>query len=135
MLRSALTAAKRPAGVIARRFQSNLPATGSAATAVKEATSQAPNRATVWSENQRDRASTLDNARFEQTDLDKQPRPMAAIELISAVPVIKVDKRIAVCDGGGGALGHPKVYINLDDGHAQSCGYCGLRFQQEPHHH
>ena len=38
-------------------------------------------------------------------------------------------------DGGGGALGHPKVYINLDrsgggEGQVATCGYCGLRFKQ-----
>ena len=36
------------------------------------------------------------------------------------------------CDGGGGALGHPKVYINLDDGQPKGCIYCGLRFQLDP---
>ena len=36
------------------------------------------------------------------------------------------------CDGGGGALGHPKVYINLDDGEPHGCIYCGLRFQLDP---
>ena len=36
------------------------------------------------------------------------------------------------CDGGGGALGHPKVYINLDDGKPHGCIYCGLRFQLDP---
>jgi uncharacterized Zn-finger protein len=36
---------------------------------------------------------------------------------------------------GGGALGHPKVYINRDQPGPRSCGYCGLRFEQDPHHH
>ena len=36
-----------------------------------------------------------------------------AIDLIAEQPVIEVDHRIIACDGGGGALGHPKVYINL----------------------
>jgi len=32
------------------------------------------------------------------------------------------------CDGGGGALGHPKVYLNLGkDGHID-CPYCGRRY-------
>ena len=35
----------------------------------------------------------------------------------------------------GGALGHPKVFINLDEvGVPVDCKYCGLRFQLEPHH-
>ena len=37
--------------------------------------------------------------------------------------------RQVACDGGGGALGHPKVYINLDKEGPQSCIYCGLRYQ------
>ncbi|VDM03187.1 unnamed protein product, partial [Schistocephalus solidus] len=36
-----------------------------------------------------------------------------AVDLISKVPAKKVTSHIACCDGGGGALGHPKVYINL----------------------
>lgn len=32
-----------------------------------------------------------------------------ALELIQKVPPIEVDGDIAVCDGGGGALGHPLV--------------------------
>ncbi|RKP26925.1 hypothetical protein SYNPS1DRAFT_11453, partial [Syncephalis pseudoplumigaleata] len=85
---------------------------------------QAPNRSQVWSDNQRARAVAIDNARFEQTDLEAQPRPMAAIDLIAEIPVIQVASRKAVCNGGGGALGHPRVYINLDDGQPQACGYC-----------
>uniref|UniRef100_A0A8C9G3H3 Zinc finger CHCC-type domain-containing protein n=1 Tax=Pavo cristatus TaxID=9049 RepID=A0A8C9G3H3_PAVCR len=36
-----------------------------------------------------------------------------AIDLIAEQPVSEVESRIISCDGGGGALGHPKVYINL----------------------
>ena len=49
---------------------------------------------------------------------------MSAQELIASVPVTLVEGRVAVCNGGGGALGHPKVYINLDQGKATSCGAC-----------
>ncbi len=38
------------------------------------------------------------------------------------------------CDGGGGPLGHPVVFINLDDPGNHSCGYCGLRFYKEDGH-
>ena len=37
------------------------------------------------------------------------------------------------CDGGRGALGHPKVYINLDRPEIGVCGYCGKRFLAEQH--
>ena len=32
------------------------------------------------------------------------------------------------CDGGGGALGHPKVYYAFDGKQSVDCGYCGRRF-------
>lgn len=35
------------------------------------------------------------------------------------------------CDGGRPALGHPKIYINLDKPEIQDCGYCGMRFIAE----
>uniref|UniRef100_A0A663DUA9 NADH:ubiquinone oxidoreductase subunit S6 n=1 Tax=Aquila chrysaetos chrysaetos TaxID=223781 RepID=A0A663DUA9_AQUCH len=39
-----------------------------------------------------------------------------AIDLIAEQPVSEVESRVISCDGGGGALGHPKVYINLNTG-------------------
>lgn len=36
-----------------------------------------------------------------------------AINLVAEEPVTDVESRVVSCDGGGGALGHPKVYINL----------------------
>lgn len=36
-----------------------------------------------------------------------------AIKLVAEEPVSHVETRVVSCDGGGGALGHPKVYINL----------------------
>ncbi|MCP5146044.1 MAG: zinc-finger domain-containing protein [Gammaproteobacteria bacterium] len=34
----------------------------------------------------------------------------------------------AVCDGGGGALGHPQIYLRFDGKPAVDCYYCGRRF-------
>ena len=36
-----------------------------------------------------------------------------AMELVHKVPPIEVQGDMAVCDGGGGALGHPIEYISL----------------------
>lgn len=36
-----------------------------------------------------------------------------AIKLVAEEPVSGIEARVVSCDGGGGALGHPKVYINL----------------------
>lgn len=62
-----------------------------------------------------------------------------AEELINKVPVIEVDGHLAVCDGGGGALGHPVEYIQLDTISKEPaiCKYCGLRFRAShgDHHH
>jgi uncharacterized Zn-finger protein len=35
------------------------------------------------------------------------------------------------CDGGGGALGHPKVWYSLDDSDVTECGYCDRIFVRE----
>lgn len=57
-----------------------------------------------------------------------------AVDLIAEQPVSTVESRVISCDGGGGALGHPKVYINLDkDTKTGTCGYCGLQFRQQRH--
>ena len=32
------------------------------------------------------------------------------------------------CDGGGGALGHPKVYLEMGDEDFVECPYCDCRF-------
>jgi uncharacterized Zn-finger protein len=41
---------------------------------------------------------------------------------------IEVEEMRTSCDGGGGALGHPLVYLNLGDGGSVDCPYCGRRF-------
>jgi NADH dehydrogenase (ubiquinone) Fe-S protein 6 len=69
--------------------------------------------------------------RFEQRDLNLQPRPYAAIDLIAQEPVRYLSSHSAVCDGGKGAQGHPKIYINLDKPGTHACLYCGLRFANE----
>eukprot|EP00053_Salpingoeca_punica_P003038 m.40832 g.40832 ORF g.40832 m.40832 type:complete len:132 (+) comp11937_c0_seq1:60-455(+) len=69
------------------------------------------------------------DARF--VDRRKEVNPRHAIDLIAATPVRKVHARSVYCNGGGGALGHPKVYINLDPPGPQDCTYCGLRFEQD----
>jgi len=58
------------------------------------------------------------------------------LELIKKVPVIEVEGDIAICDGGGGALGHPIEYIKVGSrgGEPVSCIYCGLRFAQKDAH-
>lgn len=42
--------------------------------------------------------------------------------------IIETDKPVVRCDGGGGALGHPVVYLNMGDKSQIDCPYCGRRF-------
>ncbi|RPB27017.1 NADH:ubiquinone oxidoreductase 18.4kD subunit [Terfezia boudieri ATCC MYA-4762] len=98
-------------------------------------TMQAPNRAMTWSATQNPREVAMAGPRFEQTVLEAQPRPYAAIELIHEQPVRFVDKRMAVCDGGGGPAGHPKIFINVDKPEIVPCGYCGLPYAYSHHRH
>lgn len=56
-----------------------------------------------------------------------------AMDLIQAADTVEVDGAVAVCDGGGGALGHPLEYIKIlvadgADAGPQICKYCGTKF-------
>jgi len=42
---------------------------------------------------------------------------------------IIVEQTDVACDGGGGALGHPKVYLILDADGTIGCPYCGRHFE------
>ena len=42
--------------------------------------------------------------------------------------IIDVDEPVVRCDGGGGALGHPAVYLNMGEKTEIDCPYCGRRF-------
>jgi len=39
------------------------------------------------------------------------------------------DKEVA-CDGGGGALGHPRVYLPFGKNSSVECYYCGKHFEK-----
>ncbi|XP_007520602.1 NADH dehydrogenase [ubiquinone] iron-sulfur protein 6, mitochondrial [Erinaceus europaeus] len=75
-----------------------------------------------------------DHRRVRFVGRQKEVNENLAVELVAEQPVSEVGARVTSCDGGGGALGHPRVYINLDkDTRTGTCGYCGLQFRQ--HHH
>ncbi|KAI1917925.1 hypothetical protein LOZ61_000039 [Ophidiomyces ophidiicola] len=92
---------------------------------------QAPNREVTWAKSQQPREAAMSGPRFEQTTMEYQPRPYAAIELIHRQPVRWTKERVVSCDGGGGPLGHPKIFINTDKPEIAVCGYCGLPFANE----
>ncbi len=53
----------------------------------------------------------------------------------TAVPETEVVQKSRVaCDGGEGALGHPRVWLQIPDGEGfVECGYCDKRFVLEGH--
>ncbi|VDK39335.1 unnamed protein product [Taenia asiatica] len=69
------------------------------------------------------------SARFMQSPKYVSPN-FFAVDLIKNVPPKQVTESIVACDGGHGALGHPRVYINLDKPGLHTCGYCGLRYEK-----
>lgn len=48
------------------------------------------------------------------------------------IEVTYVDSRTAVCDGGVGVLGHPRVFLAIDDSGEVECPYCSRRFVYAP---
>ena len=45
--------------------------------------------------------------------------------------IVEVAQTVVRCDGGGGTLGHPAVYLNMGDGREIDCPYCGRQFTLE----
>jgi len=46
---------------------------------------------------------------------------------------IYIDTMVAACNGGGGPLGHPKVYLNLSAEGKVECPYCSRLFIHRSH--
>ncbi len=44
---------------------------------------------------------------------------------------VSSDTKTVMCDGGGGALGHPNVYYSFDGVDTITCGYCDREFVRE----
>ena len=47
---------------------------------------------------------------------------------VEAPEIIEVDTSRVSCDGLGGALGHPRVFLEMGDESAVECPYCDRRF-------
>ena len=57
-----------------------------------------------------------------------------SIEIKASEPeIILVDDHAdgVSCDGGGGALGHPKSWYSLDGQDIVECGYCDRKFVKD----
>jgi len=46
---------------------------------------------------------------------------------------VQVESTKVACNGGGGALGHPRVWLNMGDKPAVDCPYCGRHFVLKAH--
>lgn len=52
--------------------------------------------------------------------------------------IIRVHEHRVACDGGGGALGHPRVFLEMGPDNKATCPYCGREFHlcdHEDHAH
>ncbi len=55
---------------------------------------------------------------------DRAPLPSDKPQMPTEPPeIIHVDDRVVACDGGGGGLGHPRVFLRIVDS-ATFCPYC-----------
>jgi uncharacterized Zn-finger protein len=54
-------------------------------------------------------------------------KPALTADLPPAEEIIVRSKRVA-CDGVGGALGHPRVWLEMGEAEFVECGYCDRRF-------
>lgn len=45
---------------------------------------------------------------------------------------IEVESTTVPCDGGGGALGHPLVYLTMGARDFVECGYCDRKYVLKP---
>jgi len=53
---------------------------------------------------------------------------MAPDETVPPPEVIYVSSRRVACDGVGGALGHPRVWLEMGEANFVECLYCDRRF-------
>ena len=48
--------------------------------------------------------------------------------LLDPPEVVLVDSEFVACEGEGGALGHPRVFLNMEGKGQIDCPYCGCRY-------
>ena len=51
--------------------------------------------------------------------------------MLDTIEVFYVDGESVACDGGCGALGHPRVYLAIDRSGGAVCPYCGRVFVRD----
>jgi len=56
------------------------------------------------------------------------PAKAALTPDLPAPEIVVVRSKRVACDGVGGALGHPRVYLEMGEGDFVECPYCDRRF-------
>ena len=56
------------------------------------------------------------------------PAKAALVPDLSAPEVVSVTSKRVACDGVGGALGHPRVWLEMGEAPFVECPYCDRRF-------
>ncbi|MEO7027349.1 MAG: zinc-finger domain-containing protein [Caulobacteraceae bacterium] len=56
------------------------------------------------------------------------PPDACDVDAIPPPEVVTVRTRRVACDGVGGALGHPRVWLEMGEAGFVECGYCDRRF-------
>ncbi len=67
-------------------------------------------------------------ARKPEAKVEPQPAKPALIPDHPAPETITVHSRRIACDGVGGALGHPRVWLEMGGAGFVECTYCDRRF-------
>ncbi len=47
--------------------------------------------------------------------------------------IVMVTSTRVMCEGSGGALGHPRVYLDMGSETSVTCKYCDRLFKLDPH--
>lgn len=70
-----------------------------------------------------------------QTEAEPMPAAARVTEIGSLPPseTIAVRSHRVACDGVGGALGHPRVWMEMGEGAFVECPYCDRRFVLATH--
>jgi uncharacterized Zn-finger protein len=68
------------------------------------------------------------NAPARRKKVEPAPAKPALTPNLPAPEIITVWSKRISCDGVGGALGHPRVYLEMGEGDFVECPYCDRRF-------
>ena len=63
------------------------------------------------------------------------PVPTATTIPLEPPEIVPTDSHRVWCDGGVGALGHPRVYLEMGASSFVECPYCDRRFVLSGHEH